>query len=370
VDDEPRVLEGLALHLGRLFRLSTATSGALGLEVLDQQEPYAVVIADMRMPEMDGAAFLAIVRQRFPDTVRLLLTGYAEVEAAIAAINEGQIFRFLTKPCPPSQLLEAVRAAVELNRLVTSERVLLEQTLHGSIKALTDILALTHPLAFGRAMRIRQFVSELAERTGLEERWQLEIAAMVSQIGCVTLPAEIMEKVHYGHSLSDEEQKQVSSLPFLAERLLGHIPRLEAVRAILAGSGERRYPSSPSQTADLDLVEKSAQMLRIATEYDTLESRGLSVDEALDSMRAQGGRYNGTLLQRFAELRGSAARTHEIREVPLHSVRVGMVLIEDLYLEGGILVAARGYEVTPGFVERSHNWHAQARKTVRVAMPR
>jgi DNA-binding NtrC family response regulator len=105
VDDEPNVLEGLRLHLERPYRLSTATGDAEGLAILERDGPCAIVISDMRMPKMDGAAFLGQVRQRFPDTVRMLLTGHADIDAAIAAVNEGQIFRFLSKPCPPAQLL-------------------------------------------------------------------------------------------------------------------------------------------------------------------------------------------------------------------------------------------------------------------------
>ena len=370
LDDEPKVLEGLALHLARRFRLSTATNGAMALSIMEQEGPYAAVIADMRMPEMDGATFLAQVRHRFPDTVRLLLTGYADIESAIAAINDGQVFRFLTKPCPPVQLLAAVRDAADLYRIVTSERVLLEETLHGSVKALADVLALTQPLAFGRAMRIRQSATALAERAGLAERWQLEIAAMLSQIGCVTLAPDTVEKLYYGHELSSEERKRVRELPAVAERLLGNIPRLEAVRAILSGSGEMGRVSNATATTDPDVVKRGAHILRIATEYDALESKGLTPSQAIDLMRSQGGRFDGALLQVFAELHGSATRAEEIREVPLDAVSVGMVLIEDFHLDSGTLVAARGYEITPGFVERAQNWRTLAKKPLRVAIPK
>src|SRR5205823_11426086 len=128
--------------LRRRFDVASATSGADGLAALEKATgAVAVVISDMRMPAMNGAAFLAQVRQRWPDTVRMLLTGQSEIEAAIAAVNEGQIFRFLSKPCPADQLLAAVMAAVAQHDLITAERVLLEQTLHGSIKTLTEILS-------------------------------------------------------------------------------------------------------------------------------------------------------------------------------------------------------------------------------------
>lgn len=135
VDDEAGVLEGLDLILGRRFRVETATSGAAGLDTLERCRDVAVVISDMRMPHMDGAAFLSKVRTVAPDAIRILLTGQADMRSAVSAVNEGQIFRFLTKPCAPASLTAAIDAACEQRRLLTAEKVLLEETLQGSIKA-------------------------------------------------------------------------------------------------------------------------------------------------------------------------------------------------------------------------------------------
>jgi CheY-like chemotaxis protein len=369
VDDEPNVLEGLRLHLERRYRLSVATSGAGALALLDREGPCAIVVSDMRMPAMDGAVFLGQVRRRYPDTVRLLLTGHADINAAIAAVNEGQIFRFLTKPCPPSELLGALCAATDQYRLMTAERVLLEMTLHGSVKALTDVLALTHPLAAGRATRIRQSVTDLAERIGMKERWQVEVAAMLLHIGWVTLPAKTVEKLHYGQDLSAKEQEQVSEMPAIAARLLGNIPRLESVCEILVGAADRTRATSSTRKANDDLESKSAEMLRIASDYDTLESRGLSVKEALATMRGRGARYDAALLAAFAELRGGTSQDQTIKEIPLRSLVVGMVLVEDIRLRNGLVLAARGYEVTPQFVERAKNFQPSAEnKSVRVVI--
>jgi DNA-binding NtrC family response regulator len=151
VDDEPKILEGVALHLRRHYRISMATSGTEGLAIVGGSDPPAVVVSDMRMPEMDGATFLGKVKEQAPDIVRLLLTGQADMTSAIAAVNQGQIFRFLTKPCNAQTLLAAIAAAAEQYRLLTAERELLEKTLRGSIKALTEVLSLANPLIFGRA---------------------------------------------------------------------------------------------------------------------------------------------------------------------------------------------------------------------------
>ena len=205
VDDEPKVLEGLVLNLRKHYRVSTANNGQGGLAIVDGNDPPAVVVSDMRMPEMDGAAFLSQVKERSPDTVRLLLTGQADLESAIAAVNHGQVFRFLTKPCSPPTLLTAIQAAAEQHRLITAEKELLEKTLRGSIKALTEILSLANPLIFGRATRLKQHASELVTGLGVPFSWQLEVAVMLSQIGCIVLSAANNEKLYYGRPLSPVE---------------------------------------------------------------------------------------------------------------------------------------------------------------------
>src|SRR3954469_21692151 len=111
VDDEKAVLDGLALNLRRRYEVLLAQSGADGLKMLEQSGPIAVVMSDMRMPGMDGAAFLARGRQGQPATVRLVFPGQGDMGSALAAINGGQVFRFLTKPCPPPTILAAIDAA-------------------------------------------------------------------------------------------------------------------------------------------------------------------------------------------------------------------------------------------------------------------
>ncbi len=114
VDDEPSILEGFARELREEVALDTATSGAAGLEAVDQSGPYAVIISDFKMPQMNGIEFLAEVKCKAPDTVRMMLTGYADLQIAIEAVNKGHIFRLLTKPCTTEDLLNAIRAGLEL----------------------------------------------------------------------------------------------------------------------------------------------------------------------------------------------------------------------------------------------------------------
>lgn len=369
VDDEPAVLEGLALHLRRRYQVVTHGGGAEALAAIEQTKAPAVVISDMRMPGMDGASFLAKLRVAAPDTVRLLLTGQADIESAIAAINEGQIFRFLLKPCPPTALLGAVASAVEQYRLVTAERVLLEQTLHGSIQTLADVLSITNPLAFGRATRIRKHVAALAARLDVQERWQVEVAATLCQLGCVALPPEVAEKVYFGRHLTEKEQAMVDRVPAVTEQLLGHIPRLEAVAAIL--QRRTRSASKPAEDPASRLVQTSAEILRVATEFDALESSGIPGPLAVSKMSAEAGRYDPLVLEALAEIGGTQLAATNLVKVRTCDLAVGMVLAEDVSLESGSLLVARGYEVTPGFLARIRNFRpGTLKEQMVVCVPR
>ena len=110
VDDEPNVLAAYERQLRKQFDVVTMQGGEAGLQAVTMSGPYAVVVSDFRMPNMDGIEFLSRVKGISPDTVRMILTGYADVQTAIEAVNEGNVFRFLTKQCPPDSLAKAVTA--------------------------------------------------------------------------------------------------------------------------------------------------------------------------------------------------------------------------------------------------------------------
>lgn len=372
VDDEPQVLEGLQSNLRRRFEVHTAPGPQEGLALFEANAGnFAVVISDMRMPHMTGAVFLSIVRQRWPDTTRMLLTGFSEIDAAIMAVNEGQIFRFLSKPCPADRLIEAVEAAVEQYRLITSERVLLEQTLRGSIKALTDILSIQNPMVFGRATRAKVHVAAWAAELGLRDRWAVEVAAMLSPIGTVTLPPETVEKLYENRALSLPEQAMVKRLPAVTEQLLSNIPRLEPVREILA-SLDLRYDGEGTTTAKKGAdIPMGARLLRIVLDYDVLESQGSSMTMAFDTMRGRKGIYDIELLAGFAALLGGQKSQAVVQELPLARLRAGMTFLEDVRTASGGLLIAHGHEVTVSLIERIRNFsrNVQVKEPLRVLVP-
>lgn len=355
VDDEPQILSGLEIHLRRFCNTVTATSAAEGLDILQSASPFAVVISDMRMPGMDGAAFLAKVRDCAPDSTRLLLTGFADVDAAAAAVNEGGIFRFLTKPCAPATLRTAVEAAIKQYRLVIAERELLEKTVCGSIQVLVDILSTTCPFIFGRATRVTQHAQSMSELIVPADRWILDVASKLFELGSVTVPEEVLKRHHFCESLNPEEQRMIDRIPAITDSFLANIPRLEPVRDTLSAYYAAVRRQGPAR-GDSPTLVIAANALRLAADFENLETRGFASQLALDTLRGRATAYDQELLQHFIAQKATTQRAQEVREIPLRALMEGMVLAEDVRATNGMLLMARGLKVTSGFIERTKNF--------------
>ena len=353
VDDESRIVEGLVLHLRREYQVVTALSGDEALKTLKQMGGAAVVISDMRMPGMDGATLLQHVMQFFPDATRILLTGEPGRDAAVSAVNKANIFRFLTKPCPPEMLKAAVEAGVIQHRLVNAERSILKETLNGCIKVLIDVLAITNPVAFGRASRVKRVAVEFADTLDCKDFWQLEAAAMLSQIGYLSLPSELVEKLYYGERLTPEEKILVSGAPDLVNSLLENVPRLEPVIQILT---TLRWTDEQIARLGDGTIGLGTRILGMVLEYDTLIAQGHAVNVAMQTLRGRAGRFSETLIEQFSIHIGAGPSTDELRDMPLRVVQPGMIIMQDVRTHMGTLLVTRGFEVTSVFLERARNF--------------
>ncbi len=366
VDDEPQILKSLTMHLRRHYDVVTATSGAEALQQAASGAAPAVVVSDMRMPVMDGAGLLRRMLHAHPETTRILLTGEPSRDSAAAAVNEGQIFRFLTKPCTPADLLAAIDAGVLQHRLVTAEKTLMQETLIGCINALIDVLAITNPVAFGRTNRVKRLAVDLAVALGLPMSWQLEAAAMLSQIGFISLPPELVVKVYDGKRLSAAETALVNRVPAVAQSLLGRIPRIEDVVAILKQSQEIQTSGDLSAPR----LATAAQILRVVQAYDGLIASGRSTSAALQILRAGESRYGADLITGLAGLLEARAEPKTIHEMQVNAVKPGMTMMDDLRTSVGTLLVPAGFEVTQTFMERKRNFDsAILQAKVRVTLP-
>jgi FixJ family two-component response regulator len=352
VDDEPHVVEGLALILRKDYEVHTATSAEQALHKLRDVTNLAVVISDMRMPKMDGATFLHQAMLRRPDAARILLTGQADRDEAIRAVNEGQIFRFLVKPCPSDQLKAAIDAGVIHYRLHQAERSILRETLIGCINALVEVLSIANPVAFGRAGLIKRRAMEFAAWHGTPDFWQLEAAALLSQLGYAALAPALVDKVYHGAALSAGEQAQVDAIPDMANRLLEHIPRLEPVIQILAAL---KWNDAQLMALGEGTVGVATRILGLILEYDALIARGDSHDTACEKLRARAARYGPKLLENLDACAWTAQAREPHAEVQLQHVEPGMILLQELRNAVGVLITPKGFEVTRTFIDRLSN---------------
>jgi response regulator RpfG family c-di-GMP phosphodiesterase len=355
VDDEPRILESIRALLEEDFKVESETDGARALGVLDE-DSVAVILADQRMPGLSGDEFLAKARET-SDATRILLTGYADMDALIRAVNDGGIHTYVSKPWEPLQLKNTVSRAAEcfrqlhqqrsaLERLIETERELLENTLRGSVGVLSEILGLVNPPAFGRAQRIRRYVLHMAESMNLENRWQYELAAMLSQIGCVTVPAEILERSYDCKPLSKKEQEILSAQSKVGHDLLAKIPRLEKVAQMVAQQGLRSSGAHGSGEA----VTTGSHLLQIASDMDEQLMRGYPLESVLDRLRGD-PRYNSKFLGALQQLQIEEA-TRTVRSIPLSGLRPQMIANAGIYCKNGVLLLAKGQVITESALAR------------------
>ena len=347
VDDEEYILEGLRDMLWRSFDVWTARSGAEGIEKLrDHIGTFAVVISDMRMPRMSGASFLRLAQPLAPDATMMLLTGDKDLQEAIRVVNSAQLFRFLTKPCDPKELRQACAAALGRHRIRTAERELLEQTLRGSVNALSEALAIASPAAFGRSRRIAPVALQVATAAGLADWWEVEVAASLADLGAVSLPSATAERLYNGQLLSDEEREMVARIPLATRRLLGKIPRLEGVLTIL----EHYQALREGVDALPEDIRVGALILRLVADLDDLISDGVSVELAMGVLRSR-DQHEGPLLDLLSSVLQIVAPV-EVAELRCPLLRVGMRLAEDVRSAQGKLLVARGEVMTDQLIDR------------------
>ncbi|HEY1263227.1 MAG TPA: HD domain-containing phosphohydrolase [Terriglobales bacterium] len=354
VDDEPAVLDGYRRLLGRSFQLETAEGAVEALARFQAGSSYAVVVSDMRMPEMNGVQFLTKVRSLCPDTVRIMLTGNADIETAVHAVNDGNIFRFLTKPCTKELISTTLMAAIEQYHLIVSEKELLENTLRGSIRVLTEVLSLVNPAAFSRSMRVRRYVQQIATFLRLEKSWQFDVAAMMSQLGCVTLDPETVDAMYANSKLAPEEQSRYDQHPAVAAELLNKIPRMEAIAWMIA---HQNNPSAElPNTPEARVMRTGAEILGAALAFDEALNKGVSKDDALSQVHTRFRQLNPEILHALRGLDLDSGRT-EIRDCPISELSARMVLTQEVRTQSGLLIVAAGQEVTPPLVLRLRNFY-------------
>ena len=295
VDDESNILEGFRRELRKRYNLDTATSGEEALKAIQERGPFAVVVSDFNMDGMNGIELLTRVREVSPDSVRIMLTGGGS-DSAVAAVNEGHIFRFLTKPCPGDMLAQTLADALSKYQLIIAERNLLSKTLTAAIHVMTNLLAQVKPCAFGRAARIRLTARQICDQIAPERSWKAEIAALLSQIGCAALSDETLKKAYANKPLKPSEQQAFDNHPVVGKALIANVPRLEEVAEIIGHQASRFDGGDSTDPVAGEAIPIEARILKLALDFDSVRSTTKSLPEALAELQKRKSWYDPVVL--------------------------------------------------------------------------
>jgi response regulator RpfG family c-di-GMP phosphodiesterase len=385
VDDEPNILSALRrLFRGAGLQVRTAVGGAAGLALLEA-EPVDLVISDMRMPEMDGTEFLAQVRARWPQTVRLLLTGYSDVSSIIEAINRGEIYRYISKPWDDNDILLIVRQALErqalelektrleaLTVLQNEELKALNTSLETKVTARTEELCASNEklkanfvisikifstliemrggnLA-GHSRRVADLSRKIAVKLKLDGKAVQEIfvAGLLHEIGKVGFADELLKTpvAMMTPVQLDTYRKHITQ----AETLLLPLPDLRGPTEIICAQFERFDGTGfPDKLAD-SMIPIGARILALASDFDsmqigTLTQRHLTPEESkIIIVHSSGKRYDPMVIAAFEDVMGGNAlhEADKVRGAELAvsstDMVVGMVLSRDLITPSGMLM--------------------------------
>jgi ActR/RegA family two-component response regulator len=354
VDDEAAVLVGLQRNLGLHFDVHTAESAQQAREILEASPPFATVVSDMRMPVVDGVTFLKEVGERWPETSRILLTGQADIPSAVSAVNEGGVFRFLTKPCPSDILVRAVSEGVRQHDLIEAERVLLDQTLRGTIDVMTEALSLLVPRSAQPLFRMRRLAQRLCRDLQIAQAWNVDIACVLSYVATLTLPPELLLQLALGNYGEIEARSASSRANVLAQRLAARIPRLEPVRDLLRKSGS----INRGQLVPHD--EVAVWILRVCMNYGKCLTADLTPEAAYVSILGRSEAWPNavqSLVTRYLHV----LRTGTKRSVTFYELVPGMTLVEPVYTDGQILLVPADTEVTEPLIEQLRNFVTSGR---------
>ena len=346
VDDESDILETFKRTLRKQFNVDTAIGAQEGLKLVSSNGPYAVIVSDLRMPIIDGIQFLSKVRSIAPDTVRIMLTGNADLQTAIDAVNKGNVFRFLTKPCEPELFITVLKSAIGQYNLVLAERDLLEKTLSRSVKTLVDILSMVNPVAFGRSRRLQRYTRHIAGQLKLSNIWQYELAALLSQLGCILIPSDIIIKFYAGQALTHHEKKLIESHPKAGSDLLINIPRLEPIARMIEKQNQPfRYFIPQTEFGELDNIRLGSQILKVAIEFDKMTSQGVSVQKAVEELVIRPEECNPNIAKILLNIKIVSLK-QIVKMVKIEELKKNMMIDENVYTKKGALLVSKGQEIT------------------------
>ncbi len=360
VDDDAHMLESYQRILRGHVAVDVAHGGAEALRLLKSHGAYAIVLSDMCMPIMDGVRFLRQVKTDHPSSIRIMLTGDADQKTAMDAVNEGSIFRFLLKPCSPEALVKAINAGLRQYRLENTERDVLDQTVGGCVRVLTELLSLSDPETALRASYLRERIGLFTNYLREGDPGEIEIAALLATIGRASIPPIVLLKSEAGRPLSPDEMDMLRRVPAIGHKLLIAIPRLENIANIILYQ-TKQYDGSGFPQNDIagTRIPYGARLLRVLTDLALSESGGIPLSDAIERLASLDGYYDPVILAaaavclpRLLNDRRKAVRQHMVN---VRDLRIGHVLRADIRTKEGTLLLATGHSISAILLERLRN---------------
>ncbi len=369
IDDDPVVLANHARVLRKHFTMHTALSGSEGLAAIEQGGQYSVILADMRMPGMDGIEFLMRASELSPDSVTAMLTGNADQETAVRAVNEGRVYRFLNKPSSSSLVIETLFACFERHKELSTRRAAAEGAVDGGVRLLTEVLQAADPNSVTRSKVLREYLLSFyrsIDSAGGMPR-DLELAVMFRQVGEVVIPATLVHKAKRGRELTPAEERLVDSAPEVGGKILRYIPGMESVAAIVRYQG-KGYDGSglPKDDVKGEGLPFGARLLRLMLDFLRLEANGVSHGSALAQLRRASHLYDPELLKVCCTrwLPPADRKFERVKvTVPLEELCIYDVLSRPLYTVTNTFVAPEGTVITKPLLRKIRDWeHLQLMK--------
>jgi putative nucleotidyltransferase with HDIG domain len=412
VDDEPGILSAMKrVFRGAGYEIFTAGSGAEALALLETQ-PVDLIISDMRMPEMDGAQLLEKVFSRWPEIKRILLTGYSDASATIAAINKGKIWRYISKPWDDAELLLCVEQALAHRQLLrenadlakrirqqneelktlnasleikVSERtaelrqanVELHHSFLATVQVFSNLIELREGKLAGHSKRVADLARQIAERMGLDDAEQrvVLLAGLLHDIGKVGLPDKLLERPF--NALTPLDKAEVMRHPEKGQRLLIGVPQLAEPAQIIRHHHECMDGSGyPDQLGGL-MIPFGARILAVANDYDALQMGSLALhahkpSEAREAIiKQRGKRYDPTVVDAFVALLAEAEPKQESETVvPVPELKPGMLLTRDLLHHEGYLLLPKGRVLDVSMIAQLRQLQETESKSIQVHIRR
>ncbi len=358
VDDEESLLVFYRNVFAAESEVVTATSAAEAFDILRQDDSFSVVTTDLNMPEIDGLDFLKKLKELSPHSVRMMLTGYASRDTAIAAVNEADVFKLLTKPISLSELKKAIRDAERKFEIDRAERVLLENTVNGSVSILVEVLAMANPVVFGRATERRRIATRICQALGITDTWEAETAALLGNIGMLSLPQDVMSRITQGDAPLESDMAHIHNQVDVGANLVRQVPRLDCVAEAIAlqyknfdGSG---YPED--QRIHGTALPLGARILRLINEQQILLSQGHEGEQVLEMLRGNTRHFDGKVLAALETVNEEDEEHHTITNVSLDVLPEGAELAHDIYNIDDVLLVRAGVIVSDYLLQRLRNF--------------